>query len=197
MANSGPTGTEHVARSQLDRYALFLIQSVIIKCEIQCSYQRVITLLNNAYLTANYITYIHAHCDRACARTHLPIPHIQFRMIITATCKSSWKIFVRIKHRFFWRNYWAIPRGEHCEFFDIKYAVIDFTQGAKVAGLSACPDFVTNGKHANSPFTKNVPNWRRGREFTRRDHFITSHSTTCCQPVPDWLQMFLGRLPTF
>ena len=41
---------------------------------------------------------------------------------------------------------------------DIKYAVIDFTQGAKVAGLSACPDFVTNGKHAHSPFTKNVPN---------------------------------------
>ena len=37
-------------------------------------------------------------------------------------------------------------------------AVIDFTQGAKVAGLSACRDFVTNGEHAHSPFTKNVPN---------------------------------------
>ena len=42
--------------------------------------------------------------------------------------------------------------------FAYKIAVIDFTQGAKVAGLSACPDFVTNGEHAHSPFTKNVPN---------------------------------------
>ena len=67
VAKSGPTGAEHVARSQLDRYVLFLIQSVIIKCEIQCSYKRVITLLNNVYLTASYITYMHAHCDRACA----------------------------------------------------------------------------------------------------------------------------------
>ena len=50
------------------------------------------------------------------------------------------------------------PVGEHCEFCDIKSAVIDFTQGAKVAGLAACPDFVTNGEHAYSPFTKNVPN---------------------------------------
>ena len=41
---------------------------------------------------------------------------------------------------------------------NVKSAVIDFTQGAKVAGLSACPDFVTNGEHAHSPFTKNVPN---------------------------------------
>ena len=46
VAKSGPTGAEHVARSQLDRYVLFLIQSVIINCEIQCSYKRVITLLN-------------------------------------------------------------------------------------------------------------------------------------------------------
>ena len=38
-----------IARSQLHRYVLFLIQSVIIKCEIQCSYKRVITLLNNVY----------------------------------------------------------------------------------------------------------------------------------------------------
>ena len=59
-AKSEPTGAEHVVRSQLDRYVLFLIQSVIIKCEIQCSYKRVITLLNNVYLTASYITYIHA-----------------------------------------------------------------------------------------------------------------------------------------
>ena len=85
VAKSGPTGAEHVARSQLDRYVLFLTQSVIIKCEIQCSYKRIITLLNNVYLTASYITYLYAHCDRACARTQLPIPHIQFRMIITAT----------------------------------------------------------------------------------------------------------------
>ena len=48
---------EHVARSQLDRYMLFLIQSVIIKCEIQCSYKRVITLLNNVYLTISCITH--------------------------------------------------------------------------------------------------------------------------------------------
>ena len=47
VAKSGPTGAEHVARSQLDRYVLFLI-----KCEIECSYQRVITLLSNVYLTA-------------------------------------------------------------------------------------------------------------------------------------------------
>ena len=42
VAKSGPTGAEHVARSYLDRYALFLIQLVIIKCEIQCSYKRAI-----------------------------------------------------------------------------------------------------------------------------------------------------------
>ena len=54
----------------------------MIKCEIQCSYKRVITLLHNVYLTVSYITYIHAHCDRARARTELPIPHIQSRMII-------------------------------------------------------------------------------------------------------------------
>ena len=59
VVKSGPTGAEHVARSQLDRYVLFLIQAVIIKCETQCSYKRVITLLNNVYLTASYITYIH------------------------------------------------------------------------------------------------------------------------------------------
>ena len=67
VAKSGPSEAEHAARSQLDRYVLFLIQSVIIKCEIQYSYKRVITLLNNVYLTASYITYIHAHCDPACA----------------------------------------------------------------------------------------------------------------------------------
>ena len=72
---SEPTGAEHVARSELDRYVLFLIQSVIIKCEIQWSYKRVVTLLNNAYLSASYMTYMHAHCDRACARRQLPIPH--------------------------------------------------------------------------------------------------------------------------
>ena len=41
---------------------------------------------------------------------------------------------------------------EHCAFCDIKSAVIDFTQGAKVAGLSACPDFATNGEQTHSPF---------------------------------------------
>ena len=56
VAKSGPTVAEHVARNPLDRYVLFLIQSVIIKCEIQCSYKRVITLLNNVYLTESCIT---------------------------------------------------------------------------------------------------------------------------------------------
>ena len=39
---------------------------------------------------------------------------------------------------------------------NIKSAVVDFTQGAKVAGLSACPDFVTNGEECAQ---LNVPNW--------------------------------------
>ena len=80
VAKSGPTGAaaEHVARSQLDRYVLFLIQSVIIKCEIQCIYKRVITLLKDVYLAPSYITCMHAQCDCACARTQLPIPHVQF-----------------------------------------------------------------------------------------------------------------------
>ena len=51
------------------------------------------------------------------------------------------------------------PMGNIVHFADIISAVIDFTQGAKVAGLSACPNFVTNGEQAHSPFTKNVPNW--------------------------------------
>ena len=72
VAKSGPTGAENVARSQLDRYVLFSIQSVIVKCEIQCRYKRVIALLNNVYLTASYITYIHGHCDRVRAHTQLP-----------------------------------------------------------------------------------------------------------------------------
>ena len=77
VAKSEPTGAEHVAQSQLDRYVLFFIQSVIIKCEIQCIYKRVITLLNGVFLTASYITCMHAHCDCACADTQLPIPHVQ------------------------------------------------------------------------------------------------------------------------
>ena len=44
-AKSGHTGAEHVARSQLDYYVLFLIHSVIIQCEIRCNFKRVITLL--------------------------------------------------------------------------------------------------------------------------------------------------------
>ena len=35
MENAGPNEAELGARSQLDRYVLFSIQSVIIKCEIQ------------------------------------------------------------------------------------------------------------------------------------------------------------------
>ena len=34
VAKSGPTGAEHVARSQLDRYVLFFIQSVIINATL-------------------------------------------------------------------------------------------------------------------------------------------------------------------
>ena len=33
VAKSEPNGAEHVARSQLDHYVLFLIQSVIIKAK--------------------------------------------------------------------------------------------------------------------------------------------------------------------
>ena len=87
MAKSGPNGAEHVARSQCDRYVLFLTQSIIIKCDIQCRCKRLIMLLNNVYeqVFFFYITDILAYSDRACARTQLPIPHIKFQMIITAT----------------------------------------------------------------------------------------------------------------
>ena len=47
------------------------------------------------------------------------------------------------------------PRVEHCAFYDKKSAVVDFTQGAKVAGLSVCLIFV---KQTHFPFTKNVLN---------------------------------------
>ena len=56
VAKSGPTGAEYVAQSQFDRNVLFLIQSVIIKCKILCSYKHVITLLKIVYLTASYTT---------------------------------------------------------------------------------------------------------------------------------------------
>ena len=67
----------------------------------------------------------------------------------------------------------------------MKPVVIDFTQGAKVAGLSACPDFVTNGEHAHSPFTKNVPNWLSCRinmpieTAMRYVHWLTAHIAKC------------------
>ena len=118
---------------------------------VYSSYKRVITLLNNVYLTASYITYIHAHCDRACARTQLPIPHIQFRMIITATWKKTTSIMISKSYRkfttfhmgdysvFFMEDFLSnkdssdeiigqSPCGEHCEFCDIRFTVIDFTQ---------------------------------------------------------------------
>ena len=58
MAKSGPTGAEHGARSQLDRYVLFLIQSVIIKCEIQRHYEETCyTVIKRT----RYITCMHAH----------------------------------------------------------------------------------------------------------------------------------------
>ena len=78
VAKSGHSGAEHVAWSQLDRYVLFVILSVIIKCEIQCISKRVITYSNTIYLTASYFTCTYAHCDHACERTQLSIPHAQF-----------------------------------------------------------------------------------------------------------------------
>ena len=98
VAKSGPTGAEHVARSQLDRYVLFLIQSVIIKCEIQCSYKRAITLLNNVYLRASY-TYIHAHCDR-CARAY-------------ATADTAHSIIISKSYR----TFTTLPTGNYSVFF--------------------------------------------------------------------------------
>ena len=85
VAKSGSTGAEHVSAESVRPLCVILDSVVIIKCEIQCSYKNSITLLNNVYLADSYISHIHVHCDRACARTQLPIPHIQFRMIITAT----------------------------------------------------------------------------------------------------------------
>ena len=59
------------------------------KCKVFL-YSHGITLLNIVYLTctASYITCIHVLCDRARARTQLPIQQIQYRMIITATWKE-------------------------------------------------------------------------------------------------------------
>ena len=105
----GPTGAEHVARSQLNRYVLFLIQSVIIKCEIQCSYKRVITLLNNVYLTASYI---HAHCDRACVRTQLPIQHS-----IPNDNHSDLKRTSSIMISKSYRKFTTFPTGDYSVFF--------------------------------------------------------------------------------
>ena len=58
-----------------------------------------------------------------------------------------------------------------------KICRLNFTQGAKVAGLSACPDFVTNGEHAHSPFTKNVPNWLiiDYKLYVRNNGYINIH----------------------
>ena len=84
VAKSGPTGAEHGARSQLDRYVLFLIQSVIIKREVHTRD----TTKNNVIKRTRYIICMHAHCDRARVRncqSVLSMPQIQFWMIITAT----------------------------------------------------------------------------------------------------------------
>ena len=88
VTKSGPNGAEHVGAESARPLHVILDSVVIIKCEIQFSYKRVITLLKLVYLTDNYITCVHVHCDRACARTQVPIPQIQFRMIITATFKE-------------------------------------------------------------------------------------------------------------
>ena len=59
-------------------------------------------------------------------------------------------------------------------FCDIKYAIIDFTQGAKVAGLLAGPHFVTNGEQTHSPF-------RRLRRTCPTDYYFYRR-----YPVGDW-----------
>ena len=43
--------------------------------------------------------------------------------------------------------------------FAIKTCRHRLTQGTKVAGLSACPEVVTNGEYAHSPFTEKVPSF--------------------------------------
>ena len=114
VTKSGPTGAEHVAQSQLDRYVLFLIQSVIIKCEIQCGYTRVITLLNNVCLTASYITYIHAHrlwpCVRAyaTANTAHSIPND-----IHSGLKTTSSIIISKSYR----QFTTFPTGDYSVFF--------------------------------------------------------------------------------
>ena len=68
VAKSGPTGAKHVARSQLDRYVLFLIQSVIINAKSTVVINAL--LLNNVglHLTASCITFVHAHQRRLIKR---------------------------------------------------------------------------------------------------------------------------------
>ena len=116
-----------------------------------------------------------------CARTQLPIPHIQFRVIITTTWKElvhQWfqnhtdgRLFCIFHGRFSSNKdssdeiIGQSPVGNIVNFAIWKSAAIDLTQGAKVAGLSACPNFVTNGEHAHSPFTKNVPSWYSHEEI--------------------------------
>ena len=41
----------------------------------------------------------------------------------------------------------------------LKIAAFHCSFGVIHSTISACPDFVKNGEHAHSPFTKNVPNW--------------------------------------
>ena len=71
VAKSGPTGAEYVSAESARPLRVILDSVLIIKCEIQCSYKRVITLLKIVYLTDSYITCIRVHGDRACARTQV------------------------------------------------------------------------------------------------------------------------------
>ena len=69
------------------------------------------------------------------------------------------------------------PFGEHCEFCNIKAAVIDFTQGAKVAGLSACPDFVTTANTLILRLRRMCPTgniYSNGMYVVKNTNFINS-----------------------
>ena len=179
VAKSGPTGAEHEARSQLDRYVLFLIQSVIIKCEIQCSYKRVITLLNNEYLAVSYITYIHCPlwpCMRAyaTANTAHSIPndnhsdlkrtssimisksYRKFTIFLTGDCSVIFMEDFISNKNLSDEIIVQSPVGNTVNFACkiCHHRLYTGCKGCRIIGVS-----VTNGEHAHSRFTKNVPNW--------------------------------------
>ena len=97
----------------------------------------------------------HAHCDRACARRQLPIPHIQFRMIITATWKEL------VQYVFFMEDFLSNKDSSdeiigqfpvwNIGICDIKSAVIDFTQGTKGCRIIGVSGF--RHKRRTRPFS--------------------------------------------